>query len=39
MAGNTFGHIFTVTSFGEDTRGELYFTDYGTGEVYQIIPQ
>jgi len=29
----------TVTSFGEDTRGELYFTDYGTGEVYQIIPQ
>jgi cysteine-rich repeat protein len=28
----------TVTSFGEDTRGELYFTDYGTGEVYKIIP-
>jgi cysteine-rich repeat protein len=29
----------TVTSFGEDTRGELYFTDYGSGEVYKIIPQ
>ena len=28
----------TVTSFGEDARGELYLTDYGTGEVYKIVP-
>ena len=28
----------TVTSFGEDTRGELYFTDYGTGAAYKIVP-
>jgi hypothetical protein len=28
----------SVTSFGEDARGELYFTDYGTGEVYKIVP-
>jgi cysteine-rich repeat protein len=32
-----------VTSFGEDTRGELYFTDYGdggagNGDVYKIVP-
>jgi hypothetical protein len=23
---------------GEDARGELYFTDYGTGEAYKIVP-
>jgi cysteine-rich repeat protein len=33
-----------VTSFGEDPRGELYFTHYGNGtvgagQVYKIIPQ
>jgi cysteine-rich repeat protein len=28
----------SVTSFGEDARGELYFTDYGTGEAYKIVP-
>jgi glucose/arabinose dehydrogenase len=28
----------SVTSFGEDARGELYFTDYGAGGVYKIVP-
>ena len=35
--------IDSVTSFGEDARGELYITDYGgggtsDGEIYRIIP-
>jgi cysteine-rich repeat protein len=30
--------ISVVTSFGEDTRGELYVTDYLDGEVYKVIP-
>jgi cysteine-rich repeat protein len=30
--------ISAVTSFGEDTRGELYLTDYADGEIYKIIP-
>jgi cysteine-rich repeat protein len=29
----------SVTGFGEDARGELYFTDYGSGEAYKIVPQ
>jgi len=35
--------IDSVTSFGEDTRGELYIADYGgggtsDGEIYRIVP-
>ena len=35
--------IDSVTSFGEDARGELYIADYGTGgtadgEIYRIVP-
>ena len=34
--------IDTVTSFGEDARGELYVVDYGSGgadgEVFRIVP-
>jgi glucose/arabinose dehydrogenase len=27
---------YAVSTFGEDDQGNLYFTDYGTGSVYQI---
>src|SRR5205814_1077977 len=27
---------FSITTFGEDQSGELYFADYGSGIVYQI---
>ena len=30
--------INSITSFGEDARGELYMTDYGDGEIFKIIP-
>ena len=30
--------ISSVTSFGEDARGELYIVDYG-GEIYRIVPE
>jgi hypothetical protein len=29
--------ITSVTSFGEDTRGEFYLTDYADGELYKIV--
>ena len=29
--------IGNVSSFGEDTRGELYIADYD-GEIYRIVP-
>ena len=28
---------FSVTTFGEDESGEVYFTDYNTGAMYQIV--
>ncbi|HSP98160.1 MAG TPA: PQQ-dependent sugar dehydrogenase, partial [Candidatus Dormibacteraeota bacterium] len=30
--------IDSVTSFGEDARGELYIVDYG-GELYRVVPK
>ncbi len=27
---------YNISSFGEDEQGELYFTDYGAGKIYQI---
>ncbi|MBX3026143.1 PQQ-dependent sugar dehydrogenase [bacterium] len=30
--------IGSVTSFGEDARGELYVVDYG-GEIYKVVPR
>ena len=30
--------IDSVTSFGEDARGELYIVDYG-GEIYRLVPK
>src|ERR1051325_6209882 len=27
---------YSITSFGEDEHGELYFTDYNAGKIYQI---
>ncbi len=27
-----------LTTFGEDARGELYFTDYAAGTVFRIVP-
>jgi glucose/arabinose dehydrogenase len=27
---------YAVSTFGEDGQGELYFTDYGSGKVYQL---
>ena len=27
---------YSITSFGEDEQGELYFTDYNAGKIYQI---
>jgi glucose/arabinose dehydrogenase len=29
--------IRTISSFGEDTQGELYFIDYQDGEIFRII--
>ena len=28
---------FTITTFGEDQAGEVYFSDYGGGAIYQIV--
>ena len=30
--------IDSISSFGEDARGELYITDLNDGEVYKIVP-
>ncbi|HWP65556.1 MAG TPA: PQQ-dependent sugar dehydrogenase [Candidatus Limnocylindria bacterium] len=30
--------IGSITSFGEDARGELYITDLADGEVFKIVP-
>jgi glucose/arabinose dehydrogenase len=27
---------YNITSFGEDEQGELYFTDYNSGKIYQM---
>jgi len=32
-------HIDSVSSFGEDARGELYIADYADGEIYRIVPR
>jgi glucose/arabinose dehydrogenase len=29
----------SVSSFGEDARGEIYLTDYFQGDVFKIVPQ
>lgn len=29
---------FSLSSFGEDSSGELYFTDSATGQIYKIVP-
>ena len=31
--------IGSITSFGEDARGEVYICDSGSGEVFRIIPE
>lgn len=31
--------INTPASFGEDANGEIYFCDYGGGEVFKIVPR
>jgi hypothetical protein len=40
VSGWTFTQIadtpFRITSFGEDEQGELYFTDYNAGKIYQM---
>ncbi|MCI0531993.1 MAG: hypothetical protein L0Y74_08620, partial [candidate division Zixibacteria bacterium] len=28
----------SLSSFGEDAQGELYFADLGTGRIYKIVP-
>ena len=32
-------HIDSVSSFGEDARGEIYVADYADGEIYRIVPR
>jgi len=27
---------YAISTFGEDTAGELYLADYSTGAIYQI---
>jgi len=34
----TVGVVQSITSWGEDAQGELYFADLGGGEVYKIVP-
>ena len=34
----TVGTVTSITSWGEDAAGELYYTDLGGGEVYKIVP-
>lgn len=31
--------IVSISSFGEDARGELYIVDYADGEVFQLAPK
>jgi glucose/arabinose dehydrogenase len=31
--------IYTISSFGEDARGELYVVDYADGEVFKLVPR
>ena len=31
--------IGSISSFGEDARGELYVTDLEDGEVFKIVPE
>jgi hypothetical protein len=28
----------SLSSFGEDARGEIYFLDHQKGEIYRVIP-
>jgi hypothetical protein len=30
-------HSLTVSSFGQDTAGELYLADYGNGAILQLV--
>jgi hypothetical protein len=30
--------IGSITTFGEDTRGELYLADGDDGEIWKIVP-
>lgn len=36
VSGELLDTAYTVSTFGEDESGELYFTDYGTGAIYQL---